>query len=230
MNESLLAVENLTVERGGRTIVHGVSFSICQGETVLIIGHNGSGKSTLLLAIAGLIPIRSGTMRWASKKRRRSQSILLQDSSVFLSRSVTENVAAGVFGRLKPGAHLMASLEQTISSQFPELREKLHQSCGTLSGGQRRLVGIARTQLTDANIFLLDEPTLGLGAGVGDRVLGTLREHLTTEGRAAIVVEHNVQVVAPFATRLCVMKNGRFVYDGDPALLGDHDKLRSIYL
>lgn len=230
MTAPLVAVDRLTVERGGRPVVRDLSLVIRPGEVVLLIGHNGSGKSSLLHALAGLLPAQAGEIRWRGPRGRRRQAIMLQDGATFLSRSVTENVAAGVLGRFKLGPTRRRALEDRLSAAVPELTSKLQTPCADLSGGQRQLVGLGRTMLTDADLLLFDEPTVGLPLDVASRALGTLCASLAGLGSAALIVEHNIDIAAKFATRLCVMKDGELVYDGTLALLADRSKLRDVYL
>lgn len=230
MTAPLIAVDRLTVERGGRPVVRDLNLEVRPGEIVLLIGHNGSGKSSLLHALAGLLPVHAGGIRWGGPRGRRRQALMLQDGATFPSRSVTENVAAGVLGRFRPGPTKRAALEARLTAAIPELTPKLQAPCSDLSGGQRQLVGLGRTMLTDADLLLFDEPTVGLPADVASRVLGTVCGSLAALSSAALIVEHNIDTAAKFATRLCVMKDGELVYDGTLALLADRVKLRDVYL
>lgn len=229
MSTALVAVDRLTVERGGRPVVRHLSLNIWPGDVVLLIGHNGSGKSSLLSALAGLLPTVEGRIRWSGSRGRQRQAVMLQDGAAFLSGSVVENVSAGVLGRFRPTGGRRRALEDRLTAVIPELSTKLETCCADLSGGQRQLVGLGRTMLTDADLLLFDEPTVGLPSDVASRVLGTLSRGLASTGSAAVIVEHNIDVAARFATRLCVMKDGELTYDGSPALLEDRAKLRTIY-
>ncbi len=230
MNAPLLTVEHLHVLRSGQLVVRDLSLTLEPGEMVLVGGHNGSGKSTLLHALAGLLPVASGLIRWRSDVSRRRRSIMLQDASVFLDLNVVENVAAGVLGkfRLTPtdGGRLRTALEVAA----PELRGRTADRCEALSGGQRRLAGFARTVMSASTIYLLDEPTLGLARPVADRLLTQLRDKVRQEGATAVVVEHGLEAAASVATRLCILRRGGLAYDGAPTVVADKDRMRDLYL
>lgn len=229
MSRTLLSLEGVSIERGGRTVVRDVSLKLNAGEVLLIIGHNGSGKTTLLHAIAGLIPIMAGTIRWTrSPSDKLRPASLLQEPSVFLDLNVAQNICCGVIGQFKADEERREPLRVKVTREFPELSRAWKSPCADLSGGTRRMVGIARTANTDSSLVLLDEPAVGLTASLAERCLDAVIARAEA-GTGVIMVEHG-GAAGRIATRLCIMRDGSIVYDGDKAVLQNEERLRSLYL
>ena len=230
MSKILLRAEGVCVRRGLRPVVRGVTLEAAAGEIVLIVGHNGSGKSTLLNALAGLLPIESGSVHAAGGLGSRAFSVLLQGESLFLHLSAIENTAAQALGCFRPRSQDKRDLEAQVIAQFPELKGQLRRTCAELSGGMRQLVALSGCVLSDHPIKLLDEPSVGVAPSLAPRALSWLRDRIRARGQCALIVEHNVALVAPFADRLCVLNNGEVVYNGSPSLLDDGARFRALYL
>jgi branched-chain amino acid transport system ATP-binding protein len=229
MSRHRLRIENLFVERAGRVILQDVSFELCPGEVMLLIGHNGSGKSTLLQAIAGLLPVRSGSIvGQQGPVGEQPFAFLGQDPGIFLELTVGQNIFAGASGQLRVGSK-SAGIKSAVATEFSEVGEKWDARCSRLSGGMRRLVGFARTINTPTSLFLFDEPTAGLAPPVVDRCLDGIRSRTAGNSASAILVEHG-PAAARIATRLCILRGGVLTYDGSPDLLEDKARLRELYL
>jgi branched-chain amino acid transport system ATP-binding protein len=229
LNEPLLSVEGLSVHLGGRPVVRDLSMQVQRGEIVLLVGHNGSGKSTLLKTIAGLIPAQSGTITVSTGIGEHPCSILLQEENVFLDRTVEQNVAIGATGRFRLALSARADIRSRIETAFPELSSETRRKCAKLSGGMRQLSALCRTLLTPRPIQLLDEPTVGLAPPLARRSLDTLFTAIRSNSYCAIIAEHNFQAALDAVDRLCVMRNGELVYDGDVELARDMARFREFY-
>lgn len=229
MSDPVLTLEHVSIERGGRTVVEDISFHLRPGEVALLIGHNGSGKSSLVNGIAGLLPTARGEVRWHRRNEdRRRPPILLQETSIFEDLTVAENVACGVCDRFKPPFATLSRLRARAEKDFPIVSERWRTRAGTLSGGSRRLVALERVLRTPSSLLLLDEPTVGLAQDNLSLALDLITSQAAA-GSATLMIEH-LGLARRIATRLCIMKNGRIVYDGDPALAEDKERMRALYL
>jgi len=224
----MLDVRQLTAGYGRRPIVEGVDLRVGEGEIVALIGHNGAGKSTLLKALFNLAPARRGTVVLAGKdvtalKARHLLAAGLayvpQDHSVFPQLTIAENLRMGAYLIDDPG--LYRSRLDAVLRLFPQLAARGRQLAGTLSGGEQRVLEIARTLLMDPKVILLDEPSIGLAPQMIRAVfeaVRTLREH----GKSVLVVEQNVRKALETADRGYVLELGRIALeDRAAALIGD---------
>lgn len=210
-------------------VVHDLTLRIDPGEVVLLIGHNGSGKSSLMLALAGLVD-RSGRIDLRGPAGRERLAFLPQADDVFPGQTGISNIAAGAVRALRPPSAVRESLAREAEARLPELAGRLRLPANRLSGGQRRLTALARALLTDADLYLLDEPTAGLEAGLAARALSDAAGRIAQSDRGVLIAEHNLAIAGPLATRLCVMRAGELAYDGSPALLREPERLAAFYL
>jgi branched-chain amino acid transport system ATP-binding protein len=210
----LLAVEALEAWYGESHILHGVTFDVNPGEVVTLLGRNGAGKTTTLKAIMGIVPRRSGSVRFEGEEliRRASNEIARhgialcpEERGIFASLSVEENLLLPPV--VRPGG---LSLEQ-IFTLFPNLKERLGSSQGTkLSGGEQQMLAIGRILRTGARLLLLDEPTEGLAPVIIQQIGRTIRT-LKQQGFTILLVEQNFRFASTVADRYYVMEHGRVV-------------------
>lgn len=232
----MLSVRNLSAGYGGRTIVSEVSLDVAPGEVLALLGHNGAGKSTLLRALFGLLPGRSGSVavEGRSLDGLAPRAVLAaglayvpQERSTFPKLTVAENLAMGAYA-LDDRARAAERTERALAL-FPRLRERLRQLAGTLSGGEQRMLEVARTLLLDPKAIMLDEPSIGLAPRMADAVFGTVRT-LAAEGRAVLLVEQSVKRALAAADRAIVMEMGRIVLEDSARALAADDRLARIYM
>jgi ABC-type branched-subunit amino acid transport system ATPase component len=223
VSEALLEVDGLEAGYGDVVVLHGVSLRVAAGELVCIVGPNGAGKSTLLKAVYGLVRRSSGSIRLAGEEigderpdrlTRRGLNLVPQIDNVFPSLTVRENLKVGVLGA--PKSERAAALER-VHELFPLLRERSRQRAGTLSGGQRKLLELARLLMAEPRLVLLDEPLAGVHRVLGRELLSHIHELRAERGTTFFFIEHDMEVVMANADRVIVMAHGRVIAAGAPA-------------
>ena len=219
---SLLAVDALDVRHGLLQAVRGISFDVARGETVALIGANGAGKTTLLRAIAGAHPSSGGRVSFngaevthipAYARAARGIALVPEGRRLFAKMSVEENLLlARAAGR--PGAWTI----DAVMEAFPNLKARRHARAGTLSGGEQQATAIGRALMTNPELLMLDEVSLGLSPLAVDRVYASLQTVLTS-GATIILVEQDLTRALRVAGRVICMLEGRIVLRGKAAEL-----------
>jgi len=210
---SLLEVSDVVAGYGETEILHGVSIAVEEGQIVTIIGPNGSGKSTLLKTIFGLVQPRKGQVRFHGEDItgmapeivvRKGLCYVPQSSNVFPSLSVNENLEMGAFVRTDD---FRQRLEE-VYALFPDLTERRKDRTGTLSGGQRQMLALARALMLDPVLLLLDEPSAGLAPNlvnsVFEKILG-----INSAGVAIVLVEQNAREALGLSSWGYVLASGQ---------------------
>lgn len=229
---NLLEVEGLVARRGGR-IAEPISFSVEERGALAVLGVNGAGKSTLLRLLAGAQPA-DGRVRlagtdigdWGLGRRVQAGVVLVPEGHhVFTSLTIEENVRLGAFHR---GRDELPAILEDVYGVFPVLGERRGSPAGQLSGGQQQMLALGRALAGRPRVLLLDEPSLGLAAGVIGEVYRRL-EQLRTEGLTVVLVEQQVRRALRFAEDAFVLHQGRVVLQGTSAELLDNDQLVNLY-
>jgi len=228
---TLLSVERLEARHGLLTAVRGVSFAIDKGETIALVGANGAGKTTLLRAIAGQHPLAGGRVvfngadvspRSAHARARMGIALVPEGRRLFASLTVEENLtlahSAGRSGRW--------TLEAVMEA-FPNLKARRRSLAGTLSGGEQQATAIGRALMTNPEIILLDEVSLGLSPLVVGRVYEQL-EALKGSGVAIVLVEQDLKRAMATASRAICMLEGAIAIEGSTAEL-THEEVTHAY-
>lgn len=234
-NNVILAVHDLHAGYGKSEVLLGVNMEIRRGEIVTMVGANGAGKSTTLRSIFGLTTIRSGriTLKGQEITGRRAHDLVglglafvPQERSVFPSLTVLENLEMGGYvvdrGRL---AENMAA----VFGRFPLLAQRRAQKAGTLSGGERQMLAIGRGLMTNPEILMVDEPSLGLAPLVVDSVFEQLQA-IHAAGTTVFVVEQNARRALAIADRAYVLELGRVRHEGSGAELLNNQAVQRTYL
>lgn len=218
----------------GIDILNGCNMTVREGELIGIIGPNGAGKSTFLKALFGLVPVRSGdvTLRGQSIANKRADELVRmgigfvpQTNNVFPSLSIEENLEMGAF------QHHKQFKEQfdKIVDLFPVLGERRSQRAGSLSGGERQMVAMARALMMDPSVLLLDEPSAGLSPARQDETFVRTRE-INRTGVTVIMVEQNARRCLQIADRGYVLDQGTSAYTNTGKELLKDPKVIELYL
>lgn len=232
----ILRTEGLTVRFGGLTALNGVSLAVAAGEIRAVIGPNGAGKSTLLKTVFGYLRPTAGRVAFEARAlaglrpdqvMRRGLGYVAQDGGLFADMTVHDNLVLG--GYVLPSRRAVRAAVDAAFERFPLLRERRRQVAGSLSGGEQRMLALARALVTRPRLLLVDEPSAALAPGMIDRVYEGLAA-LHRAGLALLVVEQNVEAILAVADRVFVLDLGRNAFDGTPAELRGSDRVRRLYL
>ena len=232
----LLALAGVTVDHGALRAVHGIDLALHEGEVVSLIGANGAGKSTTLAAIAGVLPVAGGEIRYAGEaihllpthqRVRRGLALVPEGRGLFARLTVAENLRLGAYTRDNPQA-VAEDLERVLAL-LPRISERLHQQAGTLSGGEQQMLAIGRALLARPRLLLLDEPSMGLAPRLVDALFDTIAT-IAREGVSILLVEQNAALALELAQRAYVMANGLIALSGTAAELRDDPAVRHAYL
>ncbi len=232
----LLELEDVTAGYGNTTVLHDVDLAVAEGDIVCLIGPNGSGKSTLMKSVYGFADVFSGTVRVdgtdvTGRPPRRSLrdgiSYVLQGASVFPRMTVHENMLMG--GYVFADDDRAAARAEELYDEFPLLGDIRDQSAGTLSGGQRRLLELARALMVDPDVMLLDEPSIGLEPRYIDDVFDRIRK-LNDLGTTLLLVEQNAEKGLSVADRGYVLAGGEIKHTGTGEELLDDPEVGRLYL
>jgi branched-chain amino acid transport system ATP-binding protein len=233
---SLLEIENLRARYGDSIAVHDVSFAVETGDLFGILGANGAGKTTILRAIGGLHPpIASGAIRFegadlmsqpAHKRAELGIGVVPEGRRMFSSMSIRDSLLLGAYRRGK--VWQQRNLERVLET-FPELRDRMGQATGSLSGGQQQMVAFGRALMCEPRLLLLDEPSLGLAPVVVQRIFDLLKELHASTGLTMVLVEQNAVEAFPLLTRGTVIERGRVAFTGTREELESSDVIGQAY-
>lgn len=215
-------------------ILNGTDLYATEGELVAIIGPNGAGKSTLLKALFGLVPVREGTVTLrgeditalpANKLVKRGVGFVPQTNNVFPSLTIEENLQMGVY--LSP--RQFKSRFTHVAELFPALAARRKQRAGSLSGGERQMVAMARALMPSPSVLLLDEPSAGLSPALQDEVF-IRTKRIQRTGVTVVMVEQNARRCLQICDRGYVLDNGRNAHTGTGKSLINDPKVIELYL
>ncbi len=220
--EPVLRIDGLVAGYGKMEILHGIDLQVSAGQSLCLIGPNGAGKSTVLHSIYGFTNIMGGTIkikgtditRLSPNEKLKNTGIayILQDNSVFPDMTVEENLWMGGFLMDTPG-HARRAAEK-VFEKYPQLAERRRQSAGVLSGGERRLLEIARALVMEPQILLVDEPSIGLEPRYISMVFEVLDDLEHTQGKTIVMVEQNAKKGLEFADIGYVLVSGEIAMAG----------------
>ena len=232
----MLRLENVDSGYDFLQILWDVSFHVGEGEFIALIGPNGAGKTTTLRTIAGILKPRSGAVRFkgrdmagvpAYKVSRAGISYVSEQLNLFTNMTVRENLVMGAYS-VRDKRRQRETLEYAFHI-FPRLKEREGQLAGTMSGGERKMLAIARGVMANPELLLVDEPSLGLAPNTTQAVFEALLE-LRKSGVTILLVEQNVHLTLDVTDRAYVIENGRIVMSGASRELKHDQHVQNAYL
>lgn len=224
----LLRVDDLRTGFGSNMVLHGVSVDVQPGSIDAILGLNGAGKSVTMKAIAGVVPAWSGAVSVAGvdvtrqipeKRVEAGMAHVTQGRGVFPDLSVEENLRLGAYVLRRRDKRRYAGVLADLYGRFPRLAERRAQPAGTLSGGERAMLALARALIAEPTLLLVDEPTAGLAPVIVGEFAESLRQVNRDHGVTILLVEQNVPFALKVAHRAHIMQRGKIVYSSDVATL-----------
>jgi branched-chain amino acid transport system ATP-binding protein len=235
-DRQMLTVQDLEVRYGTTQVIWGISMAIATGKVTCIIGSNGAGKTTTLNAIAGVLPVKAGkillngddiTSLSPRDRVKRHISLVPEGRHLWPGMSVEENLLMGCFlPALRKKSHI--GLER-IYTLFPRLRERRRQTAGTLSGGEQQMCAIGRGLMSEPQLLMLDEPTLGLAPILVDEIF-ELIANIARQGMTILLVGQNVNYTLQVSHYGYVMETGKITLEGPSEMLYHNDYIRDAYL
>jgi branched-chain amino acid transport system ATP-binding protein len=233
----LLEVRDLHIAYRDIEAVHGVSFSVEEGELVSIIGANGAGKSSILNTLMGLVPVRSGSILFrgedisrvpAHGRARMGIRIVPERARVFPQLTVRENLRVGLYGIHDPVKE--KTRLDWLYGIFPILAERSGQNAVTLSGGEQQQLAIARALVSDPKLLLVDEVSMGLMPKLVDEVFEVLQSLNREQGLTILLVEQNARASLEISKRSYVLETGSIQFEGPSSQMKDDPRIREAYL
>lgn len=235
-DDTLLLAENLDVRYGMTQVLWGISFAVARGKVTSIIGSNGAGKTTTLNTIAGALPVKNGritlkgedvTSLRASERVKRHISLVPEGRQLWPGMSVEENLLMGCYlPALRRQAHPGLA---RVYDLFPRLKERRRQMAGTLSGGEQQMCAIGRGLMSEPQLLMLDEPSLGLAPILVDEIF-TLIGNIAAQGVTILLVGQNVNYTLQVSHYAYVMEVGRITLEGPSQALFNNEHVRKAYL
>ena len=236
----MLNIENLQAGYGKVEVLHGVTIKVPKGKIVTLIGSNGAGKTTTMRAISGMIKPVSGTVTLAGQDitgleshqiAKRGLAHSPEGRRVFPTLSVLDNIRLGAFVRytnVRPKGDVEADLQKAME-MFPRLKERTNQLAGTLSGGEQQMLAMARAVMLNPEVFLLDEPSMGLAPILVEEVFNII-SRLKSQGVTMLLVEQFAAAALKVADYGYVLENGRISVHGPADKLKDDPAVKAAYL
>ncbi|AGB17416.1 ABC-type branched-chain amino acid transport systems, ATPase component [Halovivax ruber XH-70] len=234
--EPLLAVEGVDFSYGRARVLRDVSLSVEPGELVALLGSNGAGKTTLLENVSGLSTPDSGAIRFdgedvtslaANETWERGLVHVPEDRKLFPEMTIAETFAIATPRGLDDDT--VSSLRERVFEIFPDLESRLDQRVGTMSGGQQQMVSMSRGLMSDPDMLLLDEPTLGLAPDLAADILDAIGR-INEAGTTVLLVSQQALSALDIADRAYVLDNGEVTLSGPATELKRSDEVREAYL
>jgi len=228
----LLEAKGVNAGYGTMQVLWGVDLDVRAGETVLLLGANGAGKTTFLKSLVGLVDARQGAIRLGgrdithlrSSDRMKLGMTYMSELAVFPDLSIEENIRVGAqaLGHADPSSRV-----DDLYGLFPALRDKRRDAASSLSGGQRKMLGIAKALAAEPKLLVMDEPSAGLSPLFVKEVIHILSD-LRSHGIALLIAEQNIGFLE-VATRVFVLEGGHIRFSGTVAEMSGNEELHRAY-
>ncbi len=232
----MLKITDLEVSYGAIKALKGISFEVKSGEIVTLIGANGAGKSTTLKTISGLIKAKKGHIKYMDEDITNmpphaivSKGVVHvpEGRRVFPDLSVRENLELAAW-TLRDKKLIKDKLEG-VYELFPRLKERFRQPAGTLSGGEQQMLAFGRALMTESNLVLLDEPSMGLAPVLVEEIFEVIKR-VNSEGKTILLVEQNAEMALQVANYAYVLEVGNIVFEGEAKVVAEDPKVKAAYL
>ena len=236
MSEPLLKVENLEVYYGVIKALKGISFHVNKGEIVSLIGANGAGKTTTLHTVTGLIRPKHGSVIYDGQELTKiaphkivslGLSHVPEGRRIFQDLSVYDNLLLGAYTQ-KDKKKIEAEMER-VFEQFPRLKERRRQMAGTLSGGEQQMLAMGRALLSDPEMIVMDEPSMGLSPLLVSEIFDIIKS-FREAGKTVLLVEQNAKKAMTVSDRVYVLETGSITTEGNAADLINDERIKKAYL
>jgi branched-chain amino acid transport system ATP-binding protein len=232
----MLDIRDVSVYYGGICALNQVSLHVDQGEIVAVIGANGAGKSTLMKTIVGAKSLTSGEMKFKGEPIGKEShkvvtsgiTLVPEGRRIFAPLSVRENLLVGAYTR--PNRQEYEKNLKEVFQLFPRLEERLYQRGGTLSGGEQQMLAVGRALMSQPQLLMLDEPSLGLAPIVIDSMFETIVRLNREMGLTILLVEQNATLALEMCQRAYVLKTGQIAMEGSGKDLLEDPRVRKTYL
>ena len=237
MAQSMLKIDGLVASYGNIKALKGISLEINKGEIVALLGANGAGKSTLMKSILGMVTIEQGSILYQGSELvgKKSHeivpmgiSLVPEGRKIFVELSVEKNLEIGTFFRKREKARDKELLE-LVYEVFPRLYERRTQLGGTLSGGEQQMLAVGRAIMSDPQLLMLDEPSMGLAPLVVAEVFRVIQK-VHNMGITVLLVEQNAKMALKISDRAYLMNTGNIVISGTGKDLLNDRRLTEVYL
>ncbi len=236
---SLLSCDHLSLSIQGQKILNGISMHVDKGEVVGLIGPNGSGKTTLFNVLSGFLLPTSGTVHFngeditrlsPAKRAHLGIGRVFQNFGVFRDMTLAENVLVALEALPKEQRKALGDLHRVVHATLSMVGLEGHAKAkaGSLSGGQMRLLEIARTCMSGKELFLLDEPTAGVSPKMTGQVADLIK-NLKGQGKTVLIVEHDLPFISRICDRVVVLDVGRVALSGKPSEVKQSKELQELY-
>ncbi len=232
----MLNIENLNAYYGQAHVLKDVSITVNKGEVVVMLGPNGHGKSTLLKSICGMVDSKRGKITYEDQDIIKFPSdkivnlgitYIAENRELFPYMSTLENLKLGAYSK-NARKHEKENLEK-VFSLFPRLAERRKQFASTMSGGEAKMLAIARGLMSNADFLAIDEPALGLQPNLRTEVARIIKE-INKQGKTILVVEQNIPQITDLADKLYVLEEGHITFEGNKDDALSNDNLKEIFL
>lgn len=232
----MLDIKDLATAYGKIEALKGVSLLAKAGEVTCLLGPNGAGKTTLMMTLSGILRPQRGSVKFEGEELMglssaeivsRGLALVPENRLVFPALTVQENLMAGAFRR-RDRAAIRDDVDRMLT-RFPQLRDRVGQLAGTLSGGEQQMLAVARALMSRPRLLLMDEPSVGLAPLVVAEIFSIIRQ-LHAEGVSIFLVEQNAHMALQVAQHFYLMEQGRVSFSGTPGELAEDDVIQRAYL
>ena len=238
MAESVLKIEDLSVNYGYISALTHVNLEVCKGEIITLIGGNGAGKTTTMMAISNLVEKAGGKITFKGqdithmapdKIVKMGLAHVPEGRKIFPALTVYENLQVGTLGNPKLTKGEIADLIDQCYTLFPRLKERTNQGGGSLSGGEQQMLAIARGLMMDPELVMLDEPSLGLAPIVVEEIFELIQK-IRKMGKTVLLIEQNASMALSIADRGYVLETGNITLSGEGRQLLTDPEVKRAYL